>query len=194
MKKPKRIDLNLDQVDALLKRVETGSLQEGDYEIIKAMVETIHLLSQSVDQKATSIRRLLRMLFGDRTEKLKDVIKNKDGSDKASENRTDKSDKPKGHGRNAAADYTGAEQIKVPHATLKIGDNCPGCLKGKLYEMKVPKLIVRVTAKAPLQASVYQMQKLRCNLCGEIFRAKTPEGIGEEKYDAASGAMIALLK
>jgi hypothetical protein len=32
--------------------VETGSLQEGDYEIIKAMVETIHLLSQSVDQKA----------------------------------------------------------------------------------------------------------------------------------------------
>jgi hypothetical protein len=34
MKKPKRIDLNLNQVDALLKRVETGSLQQGDYEII----------------------------------------------------------------------------------------------------------------------------------------------------------------
>lgn len=194
MKKPERIALNLDQVDALLKRVETGSLQQGDYEIIKAMVETIHLLSQSVDQKATSIRRLLRMLFGDRTEKLKDVIKNKDESDKVSGNRTDRSGKPKGHGRNGAADYTGAKQIKVPHATLKIGDNCPGCLKGKLYEMKVPKLIVRVTGKAPLQASVYQMQKLRCNLCGEIFTAKTPEGIGEEKYDAASGAMIALLK
>jgi transposase len=196
MKQPKRIDLNLDQADALLKRVETGSYQEGDYEIIKAMVETIHLLSQSVDQKATSIRRLLRMLFGDRSEKLKDVIKNKEQSDKASENRTDRSDKPKpkGHGRNGAADYSGAEQIKVPHRTLKIGDNCPGCLKGKLYEMKVPKLIVRVTGKAPLQAIVYQMQKLRCNLCGEIFTAKTPEGIGEKKYDAASGAMIALLK
>jgi len=199
MKKPKRIDLNLDQVDALLKRVETGSLQDGDYEIIKAMVETIHLLSQSVDQKAASIRRLLRMLFGERTEKLKDVIKNKDESSNSeadAENRTDRSDKPKpkGHGRNAAADYTGAEQIKVPHATLKIGDNCPGCLKGKLYEMNVPKLIVRVTGKAPLQASVYQMQKLRCNLCGDIFTAKTPPGIGEEKYDAASGTMIALLK
>ena len=89
MKKPKRIDLNLDQVDALLKRVETGSLQEGDYEIIKAMVETIHLLSQCVDQKAASIRRLLRMLFGDRTEKLKDVIKNKDDANQFSEKRTD---------------------------------------------------------------------------------------------------------
>jgi len=38
------------------------------------------------------------------------------------------------------------------------------------------------------------MQKLRCNLCGEIFIADTPAGIGEEKYDAASAAMIALLK
>lgn len=203
MKAPERIDLNLDQIDALLKRVETGSLQNGDYEIIKAMVETIHLLSQSVDQKATSIRRLLRMLFGDRTEKLKNVIKNKEkdkssNSQDSSQNTSDKNNnpgpKPKGHGRNAAAEYTGAEKIKVPHGTFKIGDNCPGCLKGKLYEMKVPKLIVRITGKAPLQATVYQMQKLRCNLCGEIFKADSPSGVGEEKYDEASGAMIALLK
>jgi hypothetical protein len=39
------------------------------------MVQTIELLSQCVDEKATSIRRLLRMLFGPRTEKLKNVIK-----------------------------------------------------------------------------------------------------------------------
>jgi len=38
------------------------------------------------------------------------------------------------------------------------------------------------------------MQKLRCNLCGEVFTAEEPPGIGEEKYDAESGAMIALLK
>jgi len=75
MKAPKQIDLDLEQVDALLKRVETGTLKDGDYEIIKSMVETIHLLSQCVDEKAASIRRLLRMLFGDRTEKLKNVLK-----------------------------------------------------------------------------------------------------------------------
>jgi hypothetical protein len=197
MKAPERIDLNLEQVDDLLKRVESGCLQAGDYEIIKAMVETIELLSQCVDEKATSIRRLLRMLFGPRTEKLKNVIKDKSDPAKSSqENTTGKNNKPKpkGHGRNGAADYTGAEQIKVPHATLMPKDNCPGCLKGILYEMKVPKLVVRITGNAPLQAKVYQMQKLRCNLCGEIFIADTPAGIGEEKYDAASGAMIALLK
>ena len=39
--KPKRIDLKPADVDALLERVEKGALQEGDYEIIKAMVETV---------------------------------------------------------------------------------------------------------------------------------------------------------
>jgi transposase len=201
MKAPQRINLNREQTDALLKRVQSGCLQDGDYEIIKAMVETIELLSQCVDEKATSMRRLLRMLFGPRTEKLKNVIKDeqKEKSDSAKsnqENTTDKNNKPKpkGHGRNAAADYTAAQQIKVDHPTLKPKDNCPGCLKGILYEMKVPRVVVRITGNAPLGAKVYQMQKLRCNLCGEIFIADTPADIGQEKYDAASAAMIACLK
>ena len=37
MKAAERIDLDLEQVDALLKRVETGTLQDGDYQIIKAI-------------------------------------------------------------------------------------------------------------------------------------------------------------
>lgn len=195
MKPPERIDLDLEQVDALLKRVESRSLQPGDYEIIKAMVETIHLLSQAVDEKAASIRRLLRMLFGDRTEKLQKVFKeNKPSSKEPSGNETNKNEKPTGHGRIAAAEYTGGSTVDVPHQDIKPGDRCPGCLKGKVYEMAVPEVVVRVTGKAPLDATVYQMQRLRCNLCGEIFKAKAPDGIGDEKYDAASGAMIALLK
>jgi len=38
------------------------------------------------------------------------------------------------------------------------------------------------------------LQKLRCNLCGKVFTARAPDHVGDEKYDAASGAMIALLK
>jgi transposase len=193
MKAPKQIDLDLEQVDALLKRVETGTLKDGDYEIIKAMVETIHLLSQCVDEKAASIRRLLRMLFGDRTEKLKKVIKDHQQTSSDSTDNKDKP-KPKGHGRTPAAEYTGAQIVDVAHTSLQHKSRCPECKKGKLYRMKIPATVVRVTGKAPLQATVYQMQRLRCNLCGEIFTAKIPDGIGEEKYDAASAAMIALLK
>ena len=46
MNTPKRIDLKPEQIEALLERVKSGSLQEGDYEIIKAMSETIEFLSQ----------------------------------------------------------------------------------------------------------------------------------------------------
>ncbi|MCP4140690.1 MAG: IS66 family transposase, partial [Chloroflexi bacterium] len=101
MKTPQRIDLNLEQVDELLKRVKTGCLQDGDYEIIKAMVQTIELLCQCVDEKATSIRRLLRMLFGPSTEKLKNVIKDKETSDSSKstqQHTTDKNNKPKPKG------------------------------------------------------------------------------------------------
>ncbi len=68
------------------------------------MAQTIELLSQCVDEKATSIRRLLRMLFGPSTEKLKKVIKDeqkeKSGSSKSGQkNTTDKGNKPKPKGR-----------------------------------------------------------------------------------------------
>jgi hypothetical protein len=198
MTKPKRIDLSQQELDALLKRAESGTLKEGDYEIIKAMADTISILSNAVDEKSASIKRLLKMIFGNSTEKTASVLKNNDkkkslpDDDKKSGGSVKK--KPKGHGRNGAASYSGADKVKISHDTLQPKDKCPKCLKGKLYEVKTPKTVVRITGKSPLHATVFQMQKLRCNLCGEQFTAAEPPGIGEEKYDAESGAMIALLK
>ena len=209
MKAPKWIDLSPEQMDALVERVAAGTLIEGDFEIIKAMAETIHVLSQSVDEKAASIKRLLRMLFGSPTEKAKNVLKNVDKEESGSEaserssgdakdDPVDNEDKPdkrkKGHGRNGVAAYTGADKILVPHADLKSGDRCPDCIKGKVYRLKVPKVVVRIVGKAPVTARVYELEKLRCNLCGKIFTAKAPDDIGDDKYDETAGSMIALLK
>ena len=195
MNKPKRIDISQKELDALIERVESGNLLDSDREIIKAMAETISILSHAVDEKTASIRRLLKMIFGSSTEKTSKVVKNK-GKESVSHEKPGSKDKPKpkGHGRNGAESYSGADKVEIQHDTLKPKDKCPKCLKGKLYEMKTPKTVVRVTGQSPLYATVFEMQKLRCNLCGEIFTANEPDGIGEEKYDAESGAMIALLK
>ena len=189
MKTPDRIDLDFEQVEALLQRAKEA-LSEEDYKIIKSMVETIHLLSQSVDLKAASIRRLLKMLFGDRSEKIEKAL---GGTDRPKRDKKP-SDKPKGHGRNGADEYTGAARTDIPHPDLKPGDRCPSCREGKVYELKMPETVVRVTGRPPLEATVYRMQRLRCNRCGEIFKATLPQEAGDEKYDAASGSMIALLK
>jgi hypothetical protein len=57
-----------------------------------------------------------------------------------------------------------------------------------------PRVLVRITGQAPLQATVYELQKLRCNLCGELYTAPTPAGLNPQKYDARAASMIALLK
>ncbi len=192
MSPPKRIDLSPEQLDALLKRVEAGTLQDGDYQIIKGMAETLSFLSQALDNKSTSIKRLLKLLFGDSTEKTAKVLQRNVAGGKKSGKKRKK--KRKGHGKNGAAAYHGAEKIKVSHESLKPKALCPDCGKGKLYELSNPGIVVRVTGNAPCSASVYELQKLRCNLCQKIFTAQAPDNIGDEKYDAASGAMIALLK
>jgi transposase len=54
--------------------------------------------------------------------------------------------------------------------------------------------LVRLVGQAPITGTVYELEKLRCNLCLEVFTAEAPAGVGEEKYDATSASMMALLK
>lgn len=184
------IELSARELEALIERIKTRELFDKDYETLEAMGETINVLSRSLDDKAASIKRLLKIIFGASTEKTENVVK-KPGRD---HQKPTGEKKKKGHGRNGAADYAGARKITVAHSELKHKDPCPACLKGKVYGCKKPRTIIRVTGASPLTASVYEMEKLRCNLCGEVFTAKPPEGVGTEKYDAPAGAMIALLK
>jgi transposase len=182
---PKTMDIKQEELDGLLERVKSNELQEGDYELIKALVETVAYLNTLSNEKAASIKRLLKMVFGNKTEKQKRPN---------THDRAKRKKKKKGHGRNGAKAYKGAKKIKISHQTLKSGNDCPACDKGKLYGEKPPARIVRITGGAPFQATVYELQRLRCNLCGQIFTAQAPDNVGKEKYDAKSGAMLALLK
>jgi transposase len=102
--------------------------------------------------------------------------------------------KRKGHGRNPAAAYTGAEKVHVPHESLHDKQMCPECQRGKVYLLLPPAQLVRVRGMAPLLATIYELERLRCNACGEVFTAQAPDGVGSEKYDETASSMIALLK
>jgi len=78
MKPPKRIDLDPEKMQSFLKRVKGRSLTDEDYEIIKGMAETISFLSRTVQHKKRSLGRLVHLLFGSPTEKLKNILKKKD--------------------------------------------------------------------------------------------------------------------
>ena len=184
----KPIELTPEELKTLLERVK-AAVSEEDYEIIKDMTEIIQAMSQVVDQKAASVKRLLKQLFGQKSEKKKDVLNDQDNEDKPDE----PGKKLKGHGRNGASAYPGAKRVQVNHENLKHGESCPLCLKGKVYR-KSPGIAIRIMGSPPLGGTLYEMEKLRCNLCGETFTAKPPEDIGEQKYDETATAIIALLK
>jgi len=197
MKSPERMQVRPEELDALVERVKSGSLQEGDQQIIEAMAETIKFLSSAVQEKGTSIKRLLRMVFGVKTEKSTDILKDNEKQQHRAGSPADvkkRKKKPKGHGRNGAEDYPGAQRVKIAHKQLKPGDACLACPKGKVYALKIPGKVLWVVGSAPVKATVYELEKLRCNLCGKVYTADLPEECGEQKYDETAGSIIALLK
>ena len=210
-KKQKIVKLDTAELEGILRRAE-AELDKEDYELLKALVESYVYVTHLVEDKGTTIARLRKLLFGSSSEKTSDVLETTGddteattGQEAAAEDgaaSTPDSDqehasetpKREGHGRNGADAYDRAEKIRVPHESLKSGDRCPDCQKGKVYEMATPGVLVRIVGQAPVQAKVYELQKLRCNLCGTVFTAEAPEGVGTEKYDATAASMIALLK
>src|SRR5215471_13158198 len=194
------IDLSMQELEALVERARQEPLPEEDYRKLKAAVETLEYLTELVADKDTTIRHLRQLLLPAATEKTQDVlanagVKTAEPTGQPATSQAPEEDRPRpGHGRNGAEEYRGAQKVEVPHQRLKHGDRCPECRKGNVYEQKEPKVLVRVVGQAPLAATVYSLERLRCNGCGQVFTAQEPEGIGAEKYDETAAAMIAQLK
>ena len=205
--------------EALQHAEEKLSAQDAD--VLKAVADAYAYLTELLDDKNTSMAKLRKMLFGAKTEKTAAVVGSGQTPESPSslegdatageadpqspsgassdakadaEAKEDSAPPAKGHGRNGADAYPGAEKIEVPLASLAAGDPCPKCDGGTVYETGRPGVLVRLTGQPPIGAKIYYLQKLRCGLCGAVFTAETPECACGEKYDATAGSKIALLK
>ena len=72
--KPTIIELDMDKLEELMRRLEAKELDADDYETIKAVIGAYVHLFHLVGDKETTIRRLRQMLFGAKTEKTSAVI------------------------------------------------------------------------------------------------------------------------
>jgi transposase len=207
-----RLNVDSTQLEEVLRRAEQA-LDDKDATLIRRVFESYQYVSELVEDKNTSIRRLRELFFGKRTEKTKTVVGDKDktaapvpaapvgaaATDAACAPESKEADEAAspsacpGHGRNGADAYRSAERVEVPHPSLRAGDACPACGQGTVYA-KAPGVLVRIVGQPPLGATIYELQKLRCHLCGEVFTAPAPAAAGEQKYAATAGSMIGLLK
>lgn len=191
-----RIDVSTAELEALLEQGRP-SLSEDGYQKLRAAIRTLGYVTELLEKQETTLANLRELLCPASTEKTEKVVKQAgvDTGEKKSKTTAENSRKKPGHGRNGAAEYRGANRVAVPHASLKTGDPCPDAqCSGKVYLQRDPGVLVRIKGQAPLAATVYELEKLRCNLCGNVYTAEVPPEAGEKKYDETAAAMIALLR
>jgi len=202
-------EMELDTLYGYVAKAQRELLNDAEAKALHASLQTLGVLMEELKRKGTTLRRLQAMLFGSSSEKTDDVFPptapepsvpgntpepEAPVGPEPAEEKADEKPKAKGHGRNPASCYHGAEQVQVPHPDLSAGDSCPECPKGKVYPMAEPAVLVRVVGMSPLSAKVVELDRLRCNCCGEVFKAPAPEGMGEEKYDETATSMISMLR
>jgi transposase len=160
-------------------------LSAEQVERIARILEWVLCLLALLEQKNLSIGRLRQLCFGATTESARNVCGKGTPKEKT---------KAKGHGRNPHCRYTGARRVRVSHPTLRPGDRCPDCRKGKVRRRKEPAVAITVTAQPPVGAVIHELEQLRCDTCGKGFTAPAPPEAGVEKYDASVGVMVGLMR
>ena len=196
------IDRRMADLERLVDRTRHAPLTEDEHATLKAAIDTLGYVAQLLEQKGTSLAGLRHLLLGTQTEKTRDVLARAgvaaDALPTPSDEAPDASAEPRprrrGHGRHASDAYGGAAHVAVPHPHLHHGDRCPLCIKGKVYAQRDPRLLIRLMGQPPISGTIYELERWRCHLCGELFTADPPPDVSPEKYDATTGAMIALLK
>lgn len=169
---------------AFLEELKTSNLSDEAFNFVKELVDGNRWMREELEKGTLTIARLRKLFKVQGSEKVmnrKPRIKHKAAV--------------KGHGRNAAEAYQGAEIVEVSHPTLSPGDICPAeeC-DGRLYEMSEPGVVVRVTGAPLATATRYSLQKLRCAVCEVVYTAPLPPGVSHQKYDASFVAMLMINK
>jgi transposase len=189
-----RLDVSTEELEAWLEQARQEPLREEGYQKLRAAIRTLAYVTELLEKQETTLAALRELLCPATTEKTAKVLEQAGIETGETQPERARKTAAAGHGRNGAVAYRGARRVPVPHAWLKAGDPCPAGCGGKVYLQHDPGVLVRIHGQAPIAATVYELEKLRCNLCGDMFTATAPEGVGEKKYDETAASMIALFR
>jgi transposase len=210
---PADLESKLDQIAAVL--------GEDFARPLRQLLHWYLFLLTLLRENKLSIQRLRKLVFGPSTERAADVLPSAEESTSEAEDTSappetapetssaadnTESSPPnapdarpprrrrRGHGRIPASQYTGCTQVLVTHESLCPGDACPDCGKGTVYRQSEWSPAVRLKGQPPVGGTVYQCEKLRCHLCGNVHTAALPPEAGTEKFDPSVASTIATLR
>lgn len=206
------VQQHLVEVQVLVAHLETASWVEEDWEVLHRVLQSYTRLLETLVEAQMTLKRLQALLFGPRRRRRHPAasgtadVPGSQGqvADEGTAGGTALAavqaavgcaPRAGGHrpgvGRLSAEAYVGAERVACRHEDLQVGQVCPVCGQGRLYALP-PGVEIRIDGNALLSAIRYEVEKLRCSACGEVFTASLPEGAGGEKYSARARAVLAL--
>lgn len=209
MKQPDEVRLNREEGEALIARLERDALTSEDRRVLVQLIRLYFWLLFALQEARFSLKRLRRLLFGDQRKKHQqgsgggssgpgegDGPSAHAGGKQvppgaASGDQGASGEHRPGHGRQGAEAYVGAERVECRHETLAVGERCPVCGRGRLYRLPAG-VEMRLDGNALLSAIRYELEKLRCSACGEVFTASLPPDVRQEKYSCRARAVLAV--
>jgi hypothetical protein len=210
MKRPEEVTLSREEGEALLARLAANTLTAEDRQVLGKVLTFYFWLLFALREAKLSLKRLKALVFGEKPKPPKPPSSDgtpRDGSAGGNETQTHAGQgvssstspsppakkPPPGHGRQGAEVYRAAQTVACRHEALAVGERCPACGRGSLYRLP-PGVEMRLDGNALLSAVRYELEKLRCSACGQIFTASVPAATGTEKYTARGRAVLALAR
>jgi transposase len=204
MKQPEDVQLSREEGEALIERIERNALNADDRQLLVKLLTFYFWLLFALREAKLSLKRIKALVFGEKPKKPRPP--SSDGTPSGgSEQPTSPTHgvptpvaaappvkkSPPGHGRQGADVYRAAQRVECRHEELAVGEQCPASGRGTLYRLP-PDVEMRLDGNALLSAVRYEVEKLRCSACGQIFTASVPAAAGTEKYTARARAVLAL--
>ncbi|SRR5216684_88582 len=207
MKQPEDVQLSREEGEALIERIERNALSAEDRRILVKVLTFYFWLVFALREAKLSLKRLKALVFGEKPKKPKppssggtasggsetQTRASQGGQSPASASPAAEKPPRPGHGRQGADVYRAAQTVGCRHEELAVGERCPACGRGQLYRLP-PGVEMRLDGNALLSAVRYELEKLRCSACGQIFTASVPAATGTEKYSARARAVLALAR
>lgn len=207
MKQPEDVRLSREEGEALIERIERNALSAEDRQLLVKLLTFYFWLLFALREAKLSLKRLKALVFGEKPKPPKPPASGgtAGGGSKgqpsasqampasASPSPPEKKPPPPGHGRHGADVYRAAQTVACRHEALAVGERCPACGRGSLYRLP-PGVEMRLDGNALLSAVRYELEKLRCSACGQIFTASVPAAVGPEKYTTRARAVLALAR
>ena len=203
---PNVISVSEKEAEDLKKGISGSNLTPRQKEIILTILSIYTWLSGLYHTKKLNIKRIKR-LFGFQSEKsnknasghTNDSLEGEQGTSEPQDSHgnppkgTPKNESSKtrgGHGKNGKDDFSGAQHSYHELEELKRGDTCPKCLRGKTYPVS-PGTYIHFVGNPPVQATIHETQKLRCNACQAYFEATLDKEF-KQRYHPSSDVSMAL--